>query len=441
MKFTFMLLNKKPIYSMDDKYKVKPSFAVVSIQTGKKRKYSRQPKLIGHGSERVDPKEARKQRDKRYHAEKMKKLTTFLHVYDSGTTDSEGKLSRLPMAMTYDFERLLVSGADMSPLPKMVQSLKYDDAKKGSGIMGVLPLDLTNGLVTDLYSRGYEHSFERMCFRGINQQRERNQAGTDGSAKYHVFSWGEASNPDPISDGSNWKKARNRVLADSTKELIDKFACEIVRRIWGEEFANRTDEEIAQEFMINPGIITTVEAYPQLAHIDYDRAEYGNTMIVHAPLCDKGMVLQLWPKDSKIAGEEGSSSFITGKFLYVPFGAFLALPVEVFHGGCFGFCGNMRFHMAIRRRLRNNLCETAKLLRPNAENEEEDVEYREAPILEKCHKKTTHKYKYVLMDVALEGGKGGKKYAYFSANYREALLTGFRPAIKQEWLTECSFFQ
>ena len=62
--------------------------------------------------------------------------------------------------------------------------------------------------------------------------------------------------------------------------------------------------------------------------------------ILHLPLCEEGLYLNIW--------ENPDDDSVPPLRIYVPFGAFLVLRMDVVHGGVFGSSGNVHLHIAFR---------------------------------------------------------------------------------------------
>jgi hypothetical protein len=90
---------------------------------------------------------------------------------------------------------------------------------------------------------------------------------------------------------------------------------------------------------------------PQWAHVDYDNAKIQDSvrcfegrkpLTCHIPINEAGMMLYVWPTK-----EDGTLD--SGYLLYIPFGAGLLLPGDLYHGGgfVFGNFKNERLHCYI----------------------------------------------------------------------------------------------
>jgi hypothetical protein len=87
-------------------------------------------------------------------------------------------------------------------------------------------------------------------------------------------------------------------------------------------------------------LIETERAGHQAAHIDdkgcTEKEECNRPFILHHPLCEEGSTLQVW-----LPNKMGSYS---PTFVHIPFGSAMILRGDVYHAGCYGSRGNIRFH-------------------------------------------------------------------------------------------------
>jgi hypothetical protein len=87
-------------------------------------------------------------------------------------------------------------------------------------------------------------------------------------------------------------------------------------------------------------LIETDKAGHQAAHIDDkgcpNQEEKNRPFILHHPLCEEGATLQIWFPNS--------NNKYSPVFMHIPFGTALLLRGDVYHAGCYGTKGNIRFH-------------------------------------------------------------------------------------------------
>ena len=155
-----------------------------------------------------------------------------------------------------------------------------------------------------------------------------------GVGKYCMFHWERGSSYSGYIE--DWK-CHNELLGLKSQELVDDFACQILKNFRPDQ-ARKQHKELLQKFAVFPGCVMTESAYDQRAHLD--TSSWG--IIVHMPLCEEGLMIYIWPEDY--------SRTNAGKYIHVPFGSFLALPAHSVHSGVYGNSGNIRFHMTIRER-------------------------------------------------------------------------------------------
>lgn len=100
-------------------------------------------------------------------------------------------------------------------------------------------------------------------------------------------------------------------------------------------------------YQADPAFLLTMLEYPQPPHRDmqgYDNGEdwlhHFCPFILHLPLCEEGMYLNVW--------EEPNNKNVAPLRIHIPFGTYLLLRVDVVHGGVFGSPGNVRLHIAFR---------------------------------------------------------------------------------------------
>ena len=102
-------------------------------------------------------------------------------------------------------------------------------------------------------------------------------------------------------------------------------------------------------YRMDPGFVMTLHELCQNPHRDFKGHSKLELLageehlvgclssVLHLPLCEEGMQLNIWPEDKK--GEKPIR-------IDIPFGTFLVARVDVVHGGVFGSSGNVRLHIA-----------------------------------------------------------------------------------------------
>jgi hypothetical protein len=230
--------------------------------------------------------------------------------------------------------------------------LNYDLLTRGC--MGVLPPTLLVNLLRDLKEDTKGTSlmkWSRISKKGYESR--------DGKGQYYMFHWVQGGGVTYRGVQQDWKDGV-RILSSPTRRQIDNFGCFVMRKL-KPQYKLVSKEVIMEAYSFYPGCVSTGKAYHQRAHIDLDR--WG--LVIHAPLCLEGMMVLVWPADSRHK---------PGVFIHVPFGSFLALPSNVVHAGVYGNPGNIRFHMIVR--MRNSLWLEDGLLDRDCYNGEEVYEQR-----------------------------------------------------------------
>lgn len=136
-----------------------------------------------------------------------------------------------------------------------------------------------------------------------------------------------------------WRDSCVIGISDDSCERIDHFAKAIIGAVGADtkKFRPRW----------YPGVVITIKAYNQVAHVDipdeYQLFEEGKiapeelSWIIHVPLQQSGSMIGVWSEDKQ-----------NHDYQYIPFGCFLAIRSDVIHSGVYGFPGNVRFHMVIK---------------------------------------------------------------------------------------------
>ena len=197
-----------------------------------------------------------------------------------------------------------------------------------SGAIGLVPPTLLINLLRDL--KGDPIRTKHLKWDIISRKI---YEGKRGKGRYYMFHWIQGGPVTFRGGQSNWKDSVT-ILSQPTKAQVDNLACHIVRKIKTFD-KGKSDQDIMEEYDFYPGMVTTVTAYHQRAHLDLE--QWG--IVVHAPLCLEGMMVLVWPRNCRKK---------SGTYIHVPFGCFLCLPASVIHAGVYGNEGNLRFHMIIR---------------------------------------------------------------------------------------------
>lgn len=120
------------------------------------------------------------------------------------------------------------------------------------------------------------------------------------------------------------------------------------------------------QWTVNAAIVVTDKPCPQLAHLDYAEHFAPDTWLVHIPLQRDGSMVSLFDETNKLH-----------RYVYVPFGSYLAIRSDVWHSGLYGNPGNVRLHVVLTTKA---LPKDASLLTPI------DPEDALEAIRPRCHK-------------------------------------------------------
>lgn len=379
----------------------------------------------------LDPREAKKYRQNKYNKAKRdaeNKFSILLHVSQQ---NRRGNYGSLPMMPKSDFFRNLATNFDLPVLQSCNMALPYAEIVHDGGCMGMFPSDLMYNLIHEVRLKS-ERQLNKLHWVPIASAREANRVpnrianncpNVPRKVEYYRFQWGMSPSGNDRSAVTpvDWRKltgpsTNTSLLSVLTSEYIDRFACEIIKRVWPET-KEMTISELKREYMIEPSMIRTVSPYAQAPHRDFPTEEMGTTVVVHAPMTWDGLLLQIWEEPSE-GGDEDSSE-VLGRPLFVPFGGFVALPVEAIHGGCFGSRGNLRFHMSIRKILTNNIGE-----RPMLDNSPSLSRYRSLALLEQDPRSALRTY-------SKDQVTGERLFGDFSASYKSLLDVACRVVLPQ----------
>lgn len=173
-------------------------------------------------------------------------------------------------------------------------------------------------------------------------KRENDNARKNGSAFYTMLHW-----DGDIEQGSGDGRwiSHDTLLYPRTQQLVNSLARNILEKF--------CQPERFEDYVCYPGFVLTRKAYHQELHIDEDTSMDKNgqpILVVHVPLCLEGMNLRVHYLEDGIqrtSDSTGKKKFVE-KIIHVPFGTGLVLPINLYHAGCYGDEGNLRFHMHIR---------------------------------------------------------------------------------------------
>ena len=101
---------------------------------------------------------------------------------------------------------------------------------------------------------------------------------------------------------------------------------------------NITDPAEQSKWKIVPEIVVTNFADKQNPHFDLPKPQRKQSYMIHISMQREGSFLSIFDEDT-----------MSHRFVYVPFGTYLALRGDVWHSGFFGRRGNLRLHLVILR--------------------------------------------------------------------------------------------
>ena len=216
--------------------------------------------------------------------------------------------------------------------------------------------------------------------------------GNSGTS-YYQFHW--MGSKKKFDDTRRYDWQDNLLLNNSTCYSLESLIHQIMDRLETTGELALEPGEISWEFY--PSIVFTKgTASHQKPHLDFPMAHTMRAgripFILHLPLCEEGLALQLW-KCWK--GELLGS--ISPKFIFVPFGSALLLRADVYHAGCYGTKGNFRLHGMILPPDLPRETRSLQHLREGTNTSSHQLQDVNpvtllAVLLSENHKKTTHHY-------------------------------------------------
>ena len=153
-----------------------------------------------------------------------------------------------------------------------------------------------------------------------------------GAGVYHKFTW----NSDAVNN-------RRTYLCNATECSIKEFKEVFLRKA----LMGNVDQDELDAWKPYPMAVATKESAFQTAHLDMDEKMRLWSYMIHIPMQKEGSVISVFNPETK-----------SHRYVYVPFGTYLALRGDVWHSGFYGNPGNVRFHIVI---MRGDLPATAKL--------------------------------------------------------------------------------
>ena len=148
---------------------------------------------------------------------------------------------------------------------------------------------------------------------------------------YTQLHWKRGTGNASHTNESDWQD--NPLLDPTASLLLDAYMTSLSTAI-----SSSTQWNVKYKTLC--GLIETGKAGHQSPHVDdkgcVEKEEHLRPFILHHPLCEEGSSLQIWLPNNK-----GTHS---PTLLHVPFGTALLLRGDVYHAGCYGTTGNLRFH-------------------------------------------------------------------------------------------------
>jgi hypothetical protein len=216
----------------------------------------------------------------------------------------------------------------------------YDKETK---LVGCVPVYLMASLLNEIKG---EEKFKKIVEKGQEIGRE---PGKEQSVKerayYFMLHWRKGKTgkwkEKMVDDWKRVDKMEHQIFSPMATAQIEKFGQSILKGLGLGRITVSTHTYA-------PGIVYTEGSFTQAAHIDFDETGQLNkkkSWILHMPLQREGLLLSVWdlPINKGKRNDEDKH-----KYMYVPFGAYIALRSDVLHSGCYGASGNVRFHMVLK---------------------------------------------------------------------------------------------
>jgi hypothetical protein len=148
---------------------------------------------------------------------------------------------------------------------------------------------------------------------------------------YTQLHWRKGNGNSSHVNESDWRD--NPLLDPTSSMIVEGYLAGLSNSIGGKTGWNMQYTSLCS-------LIETDKAGHQAAHLDdkgcTKKEEKYRPFILHHPLCEEGSTLQLW-----LPNKNGTNS---PQFMHIPFGTALLLRGDVYHAGCYGSTGNIRFH-------------------------------------------------------------------------------------------------
>ena len=186
---------------------------------------------------------------------------------------------------------------------------------KEAAVMGMMPAPFLNSAMWDLKQEPID------TWRSINGKSDPiNKTEKRRAGFYHVFK---------MSGNTAERTYLSKWLEQSVRNFKEDFLASAV---------NITDAAERAKWKIYAEGVRTEFASLQKAHLDMPEELREQSYMIHIPLQREGSMLSVFDNEA-----------MTHRYVYIPFGTYLALRGDVWHSGIFGKPGNLRFHLVIVR--------------------------------------------------------------------------------------------
>ena len=140
----------------------------------------------------------------------------------------------------------------------------------------------------------------------------------------------------------DWRKSD--MLSIDSIFAIDTLACKIIKEVHGHHDRNPRNWVFEPELLFNK---KTGGEVHQALHLDFPGADQQKNkhllpIIVHIPMCQEGMTLQVGGVVGGVVDGDNPPTF-----RFYSFGEAAVLRADVRHGGCYGGEGNVRFRLVL----------------------------------------------------------------------------------------------
>ena len=142
--------------------------------------------------------------------------------------------------------------------------------------------------------------------------------------------------------GSGWYRMLNDKKDNASIELmVDPLLTQLLpgfKNIFLKSNGIESTDKECNKWHLAFGVVGTRFATVQMPHCDFAKKDQANSWILHFPVQSEGTLHSVFDQDNNLH-----------RYVYCPFGTFLALRGDVWHSGFFGNKGNCRFHLIMRK--------------------------------------------------------------------------------------------